>query len=62
MEYAYRAAILYRDGLGVEVDPYEASLNMFIAELLGCEEATAEFDRMNAEGYGIFKKENKTVE
>lgn len=62
LEYAYRAAILYRDGLGVEADPYEASMNMFTAELLGCEEATAECDRMNTEGYGIFKKENRTVE
>lgn len=58
----YGAAILYRDGLGVEADPYEASINMFTAELLGCEEAAAEFDRMNGEGYGIFKKENRTAE
>ena len=62
LEYAYRAAILYQDGLGAEADPYEASMNMFTAELLGCEEATAECDRMNAEGYGIFKKENRTAE
>lgn len=54
--------VAYRDGLGVEADPYEASLNMFIAELRGCEEATAEFDRMSAEGYGIFKKGNETTE
>ena len=58
----YGTAILYRDGLGVEADPYEASLNIFIAELLGCEEATAEFDRMNAEGYGIFGGESSALE
>lgn len=58
----YGAAILYRDGLGVDADPYEASMNMFTAQMLGCEQATAECDRMNAEGYGIFEKENRTAE
>ena len=58
----YGTAILYRDGLGGEADPYEASLNIFIAELLGSEEATAEFDRMNAEGYGIFGGESSALE
>ena len=58
--YFYR--LLMDRNIGVEADPYEASMNMFTAELLGCEEATTEFDRMNAEGYGIFKKENRTVE
>ena len=58
----YGAAILYRDGLGVEADPYEASMNMFTAELLGCEEATAECGRMNAEGDGIFGEESSVLE
>ena len=58
----YGAAILYRDGLGVVQDTYEASMNMFIAGMLGYEPANKELDRMGAEGYGIFGQENAVKE
>lgn len=54
----YGAAILYRDGLGVEPDPEEASSCMFNAVLLGYEPANEALDRMVEAGYGIFAKEN----
>lgn len=59
----YGAAILYRDGLGVEANPDEASQDMMIALIQGYEPAKEECDRMNAEGYGIFgKSEEETTE
>lgn len=50
----YGQALLYRDGLGVEADPEEASRLMMIALIQGYEDAKEECDRMNAEHYGIF--------
>lgn len=50
----YGLALLYRDGLGVDVDPYEASQDMFLALLFGFEPARDECDAMSAAEYGIF--------
>lgn len=50
----YGQALLYRDGLGVEGDPEQASRLMMIALIQGYEDAKEECDRMNADGYGIF--------
>ena len=55
----YGAAILYRDGLGVAVDPEKASSYMLSALMLGYEPAKEECDQMNATHYGVFGEDTK---
>lgn len=52
----YGAAILYRDGLGVEEDPIEASKLMHLAAFWGYEPAVEECRKMIAAGDGIVEE------
>lgn len=53
----YESAIMYRDGLGIEIDPIEASSLMQLAATFGgYQPAKDELEKMITEGYGIFSE------
>lgn len=55
----YGLALLYRDGLGVEVNPHSASSYMLLAVICGFEPAQVECDAMRIAEYGIFGSDSE---
>ena len=50
----YEVGLMYRDGLGVDVNPDAASKNMISADLWGYRPAKQELDTMAQNHYGVF--------
>lgn len=53
-ESFYEVGLMYRDGLGVDVNPDAASKNMISADLWGYRPAKQELDTMAQNHYGVF--------
>lgn len=56
-ESFYEMGLMYRDGLGVDIDPEAASQHMFTAVMYGFNPAKEEMEKMAQDHYGIFDED-----